>query len=169
MTTMETLKAAVGDVRSKPWAPLIGAAAVVAWCTLFYFWLGMPLGGLLEVVVVVVCGMALAGGLGVMVQQSLILYRVEYGKAARLLGAAEFWTGLLAFIGAGLLLPWWLIHWVPEFKGLFMQAASAVVRFAIAALLFVTTWLLLCAVMRRVMERGGIDEIDPDRPLSLGG
>lgn len=167
MTTMETLKAAIADVRSKPWAPLIGATSAAVWCGLFYFWLGMPLGGFFQFIAVVLCGMALAGALGVMVQQSLILYRVEYGKARRLFGAAEFWIALLAFCAAGLLLPWWLIQWVPELKGLALQAISAAVRFTIAALLFATAWLLLCAVMRRVMERGGNDEIDPDRPLSL--
>lgn len=169
MTTMETLKAAVGDVRSRPLAPFIGAAAVVVWWTLFYFWLGLPLGGFVGLIAVVVGGMALAGGLGMMVQQSLTLYRIESGKVVRLFGAGEFYVALVLFTATGLALPWWLIQWVPDMKGLGMQAASAAVRFTIAVLLFVTTWLLLCAVMRRVMERGGTDEIDPDRPLALGG
>jgi len=169
MTVMETLKAAAGDVRSKPLAPLIGAAAVVVWLSLFYLWLGLPLGGLIGLIVVVVGGMALAGALGVLVQQSLTLYRVEYGKAARLLTAGEFWIAGLAFLLFGLAVPYGLIYWAPALPGLGMQAASAAVRFTVALLLFVTMWLLLCAVMRRVMERGGTDEIDPDRPLALGG
>lgn len=167
MTMMETLKAAIGDVKSKPLAPFIGAAVVVVWLSLFYLWLGLPLSGFAGLAAVVVGGMALAGGLGVMVQQSLTLYRDQTGKVVRLLAAGEFWVAALAFLLLGAAAPYGLIYWVPELSGLGMQAASAAVRFAAAVLLFVTMWLLLCAVMRRVMERGGTDEIDPDRPLDL--
>ncbi len=157
MTVRETFKLAAGDVRSKPLAPFIGAAAVVVWWSLFYLWLGLPLGGFAALAAVVVVGMLLTGGLGVMVQQSLTFYRQEDGKTSRLFLSGAFWVAALDFALVGLALPWWLIHWVPGFQSMGAQAASAAVRFTLAVFLFVTTWLLLCAVMRRVMERDGED------------
>ncbi len=157
MTVQETLKAAAGDVKSRPLAPFIGSATVVVWWSLFYLWLGLPLGGMAALAAVVVGGMLLAGGLGVLVQQSLTLYRQDDGKPPRMFKSGAFWVAALAFAVSGLAMPWWLIHWVPDFNSMGAQAVSAAVRFTLAVFLFVTSWLLLCAVMRRVMESDGED------------
>ncbi|HNY42850.1 MAG TPA: hypothetical protein PKJ41_20775 [Bryobacteraceae bacterium] len=155
MTTIETMKTAVSDVRSKPLAPLIGAAAVVVWLSLFYLWLGLPLSGFAGLAAVVVGGMLLAGALGLLAQQSLTLYRIDDGRVARLPSAGSFWLALVVFVLFGMVLPWWLIQWAPDLAGVGLQAASAALRFTLAVLLSVTGWLLVCAVVRRVMEDNG--------------
>ena len=158
MTAMETLRAAAADVRDKPLALLAGSVAFSLWWVLFYWWLGLPLSGFAGMAAVVVGGMVLAGAAGVMGRQSLTLYRVDDGKAGRLPLSGAFWLGAALFALAGVAAPWWLIYWVPGVSGLAAQAASAALRFAVAVLLFVTAWLMLCAVIRRVMESHGDGE-----------
>jgi hypothetical protein len=157
MTVTETFKLAAGEVRSKPLAPFIGAAAVVVWWSLFYLWLGLPLGGFAALAAVVVGGMVLAGALGLLIQQSVTLYRQQDGKWRLLFPPSAIWVAKLGFLMFGLGLPWLLIQWVPEFKSMGAQAVSAAVRFTLAVFLLVTTWLFLWAVVRRVIERDGED------------
>lgn len=152
MTLNETFKAAAGDFCAHKWAPVIGVAALSAWLGLFYYWLGMPVSGLAMLILVVLLGLVLTGGLGAMVQQSLTLYKQEDGKVARLFGSGAFWLALIGFGVAGVWLPWVLINWTPGLKGVAMQAVSAGVRFGLAICLFVVAWLMMCAVLRRVME-----------------
>lgn len=155
MTVKETFQLAAGDVRSKPLAPFIGAAAVVVWWSLFYVWLSLPLGGFAALTAVVVGGMLLAGGLGLLIRQSVILYRRRKGKFSRLFPPSAIWVAKPVFWVFGMGLPWLLIQWVPDFKSMGAQAGSAAVRFTLAVLLLVTTWLWLWAVARRVMEGDG--------------
>ena len=157
MTVKATFKAAWGDVRAKPLAPFIGAAAGVVWWSLFYLWLGLPLGGVAALAAVVVGGMVLAGALGLLIQQSVTLYRQQNGKWPLLFPPSAIWVAKPVFLVFGLGLPWLLIQWVPEFKSMGAQAVSAAVRFTLAVFLLVTTWLFLWAVVRRVIERDGED------------
>ncbi|MBE0659919.1 MAG: hypothetical protein IH602_19650 [Bryobacteraceae bacterium] len=161
MTMKETLKAAADDFRLHRWAPVIGVAAVAAWVGLFYYWLGLPMGSFWPFVVVVALGMVLTGGLGAMVQQSLTVYKLDDGKVGRLFGSGAFWVALIGFGVVGCWAPWVLVNWTPAVTGVAMQAVSAGVRFGLAVVLFVVTWLMLCAVVRRVMEHMREGEVAP--------
>lgn len=152
MTMKEVFKAAWDDFRLHKWAPAVGVAAVAAWVGLFYYWLGMEIGSFWPFAAMVALGMVLTGGLGAMVQQSLTVYKLDDGKVARLLKSAAFWAALIGFGVVGCWLPWVLAHWAPNLTGVGMQAASAAVRFGMAICVFVCAWLMLCAVVRRVME-----------------
>ncbi|GIU75910.1 MAG: hypothetical protein KatS3mg004_2997 [Bryobacteraceae bacterium] len=67
-------------------------------------------------------------------------------RLGRLLRRPELWGGLVLAAVAGLLLPWALAHWVLSFESLAAQAASALVRFLIAWVLFSGSvcWLVAC-------------------------
>ena len=61
-----------------------------------------------------------------------------------------YWMGGVVFSILGLLLPWWLVHWVPAFTTIGMETASAGARFAAAYLLAVASWAAMAALMARL-------------------
>ena len=86
----------------------------------------------------------------------LLIPRLNYDaggpKWTYALRDVRYWPLAALWIGAGLYLPFRLIFWVPPAGGLKAQAASAVVRFSVAALIFVCSLLILIRFLRRLRE-----------------
>jgi hypothetical protein len=64
----------------------------------------------------------------------------------RAISAPSFWMAMLLWLALGLWLPYKLVGWIPEFAGLAAQFASAVIRVALAGMLFTggLLWLIAC-------------------------
>ncbi len=75
-------------------------------------------------------------------------------SAARVLKKPAYWLGGIQLAIAGLLVPWWLINWVPPFTAMTMETASALVRFALAYVLALFSWTTMAALVARL----GIEE-----------
>ena len=71
-------------------------------------------------------------------------------SAARVLKQPAYWLGGILLAIAGLLLPWWLINWVPSFTAMTMETVSAVVRFTLAYLLAILSWATMAALVARL-------------------
>lgn len=71
-------------------------------------------------------------------------------SAARVLKQPAYWLGGILLAVAGLLLPWWLINWVPTFTAITMETASALVRFTLAYLLAILSWSTMAALLARL-------------------
>ena len=54
-----------------------------------------------------------------------------------------FWMQYLIALGVGFYLPTLLLHWVPKFSGTTAQTLSFALRFGIAYVLMITTWLAI--------------------------
>ncbi len=62
----------------------------------------------------------------------------------------RYWLNYFAVFLLGVYLPLWLINWVPSLEGLFSQSASLLVRFSLAYLLMVSSWLWLASLVGRL-------------------
>lgn len=86
----------------------------------------------------------------------LLLPRLNYDaggpKWTYALRDIRYWPMAALWIGVGLYLPLKLIFWVPPADGLKAQAASALVRFGFAAVIFVISLLILIRFLRRLRE-----------------
>ncbi|HZO53316.1 MAG TPA: hypothetical protein VFB63_11385 [Bryobacteraceae bacterium] len=71
-------------------------------------------------------------------------------SAARVLKQPAYWLGGILLAVVGLLIPWWLISWVPAFTAFSMEAVSAIIRFTLAYLLAIVSWVTIAAFMVRV-------------------
>ncbi len=58
-----------------------------------------------------------------------------------------YWVGVILLWIAGLYLPDLLVNWVPEVDGLWKETASLTLRFALAIVLALTSWLALLALV----------------------
>lgn len=74
-------------------------------------------------------------------------------SAARVLKQPAYWLAGVLLAVAGLLIPWWLINWVPAVGSLAMEAISAAVRFTLAYVLAIVSWVTMAAFMAR-LDRG---------------
>lgn len=69
------------------------------------------------------------------------------GSALRVLARGPYWiAGILAVV-LGVVLPKVLVMWIPNVSGLTAQSTSVGVRFGLALLLAVLSWLMLAAVI----------------------
>lgn len=86
----------------------------------------------------------------------LLIPRLNYDaggpKWTYALRDVRYWPLATLWLGAGLYLPFRIIFWVPPAEGLKAQAASAIVRFVIAGLIFVCSLLILVRFLRRLRE-----------------
>lgn len=71
-------------------------------------------------------------------------------SASRVLKQPAYWIAGIVLAVAGLLIPWFLITWVPAFPAFSMETASAVVRFTIAYLLALVSWATMAALLPRL-------------------
>lgn len=71
-------------------------------------------------------------------------------SAVRVWKQPAYWLGGVVFSVFGLLLPWWLLHWVPAFTAIGMETASAMARFGAAYVLAVASWAAMAALMARL-------------------
>lgn len=76
--------------------------------------------------------------------------RRGWGPAWRACRCFRYWLNYFAVFLLGAYLPLWLINWVPSLEGLFSQSASLLVRFSLAYLLMVTSWLWLVSLVGRL-------------------
>lgn len=72
---------------------------------------------------------------------------VRLRQVAGVLARAEYWLAGAISVLTGLLLPWLLVSWTPVHGGLVVETASLVVRFALAWLAAVASWLFLAALI----------------------
>ncbi len=61
----------------------------------------------------------------------------------------RYWLAYVVLLALGTWLPTVLIDWFPQVESLWAQAASLLLRFLAAYLLFVTAWLLLASLLAR--------------------
>ena len=71
-------------------------------------------------------------------------------SAARVLKQPAYWLGGILLAVVGLLLPWWLISWVPAVGSVAMEALSAAMRFTLAYLLAIVSWATMAALLARL-------------------
>jgi len=86
----------------------------------------------------------------------LLIPRLNYDaggpKWTYALRDVRYWPLAALWLGAGLYLPFRIVFWVPAAEGLKAQAASAMVRFAVAGVIFVCSLLILVRFLRRLRE-----------------
>lgn len=80
--------------------------------------------------------------------------------AARLAGSIDsaasvwkrpaYWVAGTVLAVLGLLVPWWLIKWVPSFSSMAMETVSMLVRFGIAYVLATVSWTAMAALLPRL-------------------
>ncbi|MBN8733548.1 MAG: hypothetical protein J0L64_23645 [Acidobacteria bacterium] len=80
--------------------------------------------------------------------------------AARLAGSIDsaasvwkrpgYWVAGVVLAVLGLLVPWWLIKWVPAFSSMAMETLSMLVRFGIAYVLATVSWTTMAALLPRL-------------------
>ncbi|MBK7929015.1 MAG: hypothetical protein IPJ98_16515 [Bryobacterales bacterium] len=84
--------------------------------------------------------------------------------AARLAGSIDsaasvwkrpgYWAAGIVLAVLGLLVPWWLIKWVPAFSSMVMETLSMLVRFGIAYVLATVSWTAMAALLPKLAEAG---------------
>lgn len=166
---LESLGSAAIKVVKRPRALMAAMAAPPVWATLFYSWLGIPLEGALALAGLAAGGLALAAAVCFFAYRSAVVFQTEKGSVRGLASAGEFYLVLALFVLFGLAMPWQLIHWVPELASFGGRTASAVARFACAALLFGFCWMWLWAVIRAAMERSAGQRVEPVVEEAAGG
>lgn len=91
---------------------------------------------------------------------------VREGSAPAIYRDWRYYTGCIAALIVGGYVPWRLLRWNPGVSGLRAEAVSFALRFAVAYLLVITSWLFVAALMAELgrlrREAGG--QV-PDHPL----
>jgi len=75
------------------------------------------------------------------------LRRAGLRESFHVLRRPAWWGWYLLLLMMGAVLPRLLLGWVPEFEGLAAQAASLVLRFGVAYLLLIASWLVLVSLL----------------------
>jgi hypothetical protein len=113
-----------------------------------YGWLALPVATVWHLV----AHLLLAGAILALLYFGLRLASRSLGPAnwKRAARAPQFWIFALACVAAGVWLPFRLIWWIPVFDALAAQAASAALRFTMAAALCTGALLCLLAAVRGI-------------------
>jgi hypothetical protein len=67
-------------------------------------------------------------------------------KSIRVAKRLRYWAAFGVFLILGAVIPYQLVWWIPEVDGLYPETASLVVRFLLAYVLAVTSWLLMASM-----------------------
>jgi hypothetical protein len=74
-------------------------------------------------------------------------------KSFRLPGRPHYWIAYIVLFVAGAGVPYLLVWWIPEVRGFYAETTSLVLRFLVAYLLAITSWLLLASMVGRDAPR----------------
>lgn len=149
----------------RKWMISAGLAALLAVGAMTWWWLSMQVATTMQVALLVLVGLvtvALAVGL---LYKGLTLCRETRAPGWAALQSAAFWAAFGVSLVSGVLIPWLLMRWVPEFDGLWAQMLSMFIRWAAAGKFFVICLLWLGAVARVIVESvDGEDLHTEERP-----
>ena len=109
-----------------------------------YWWTGLPEGSIPQVILSVAVLLIVVGGIAALTWRAVRHFRATGPPPS----AAQAGVALAA-LAASIFLGRWLIGWVPGVEGFGLQAASMVLRFGIAYLAVVLSWLHLVRVAAR--------------------
>lgn len=109
-----------------------GLGLLLLWCALAWWWLSLPVATALDLVLIVLVGLA-----------AIALPLFVVWRARRLWRETRTYAALPVAVAVSVGVPWLLLHWVPVFESFALQAVSLAARLSFAAVCFVGAWLWL--------------------------
>lgn len=124
--------AAGREAWSQPRQWVEGLGLLLLWCALAWWWLSLPVATALDLVLILLVGLA-----------AIALPLIVAWRARRLWRAARTYVALPVAVAVSVGVPWLLLRWVPVFESFALQAFSLAARLLLAAVCFVGAWLWL--------------------------